>query len=182
MIKFGTISKIDVKKGYYCVDIDEDEITTKAIPVICLNTKNKKDESPLEQGEHVAVLMDEHFEDGVILGSIYSEADTPPSDASEDVYRTTYQDGSYVKFDKSTGEYTINAKGNVIIESAKDVKITCTKLELSGDLSVTGKIDATQDIATSGGDVKAGIITLKLHKHPYTDTPVGASTTSPAIP
>lgn len=180
-IKYGTISKIDAKKGFYCVDIDEDDITTKPIPVIVANTKNKKDEAPLEQGEHVAVVMDEHMEDGVILGAIYSDVDTPPADASTDIYRTTYQDGSKVMFDKSTGTYTIDVKGDVVIKSAKNVKVTCTKLELNGDLSVTGKIEATQNISTTGGDVKAGTVSLKTHVHPYVNGTSGA-TTSPPTP
>lgn len=182
MFKFGFISKADPEKGMYSVTIDEDDIVTKMIPVVTKNSKGTKVESPLKVGEHVAVLMDAHFEDGVILGAVFSEKDTPAGGAGENVWRTTFEDGSYISFNKSSGTLTVNTQGKVVIQSASDVEITCTKLKVTGNVEITGSvsgasISATGNIETSTGDVKAGIISLKTHKHP--DLTSGGTTGTP---
>jgi phage baseplate assembly protein V len=192
MLKFGIIEECQPDKGLYRVRIDEDDIKTKFIPVVVPNSKSTKFEAPLEVGEHVALLMDERAEDGIIVGAIYSEADKPENGAGENVWRTTFADGSYIKFDKSSGDLTVNTKGKVIVESASDVEITCTKLKVTGDvevngsitgsngLEVTGKIEATGNIESTAGDVKALTISLLTHVHGGV-TP-GLSPTSTPLP
>jgi phage baseplate assembly protein V len=52
-------------------------------------------------------------------------------------------------------------------------------MTITGDLDVTGRIDATQDIETPT-DVKAGLISLKLHKHG--GVTVGGGTSGTSVP
>lgn len=169
MLKFGVISDVKPESALYRVKLTEDDITTAFIPVLVTNSFKTKTESPLSVNEHVAVLMDENSENGVILGAIYSSADMPADDAGEDIFRTTYEDGSVVSFDKSKGEYTLDMKGDVIIKvtGSKKVKIT-------GDVEVTGKITAT-------GDVVGAHVSLQQHTHPYMNLTTPA-TTSPPTP
>lgn len=54
-----------------------------------------------------------------------------------------------------------------------------------GEATFMKKVTASDEITaakkiTSSEDVMAGSISLKTHTHPYTDTPVGPSTTGPA--
>lgn len=51
---------------------------------------------------------------------------------------------------------------------------------LSGGVEITGKLTVSQDIITTGGDVKAQAITLKTHKHPGVQT--GSGTTGLPTP
>lgn len=99
--------------------------------------------------------------EGIILGSTYSEADTPPwSDA--DIRGTKFKDGSFWCYNRKTGVLDveivkqINLKApDLVIES--DVKIT-------GDVAVEGGVSAT-DTIKSDSDVLASTISLKQHKH-----------------
>ncbi|MCB1157703.1 MAG: hypothetical protein KDK45_09385 [Leptospiraceae bacterium] len=59
---------------------------------------------------------------------------------------------------------------------SKSIEITSTKMKLTGDVEIDGKLNVTKNIE-SDEDVKAGSISLKTHTHPYTDTPIGPSMT-----
>lgn len=186
MLQFGTISKSDPAKGLYKVDLDEDEIESDWIPRLLLNTKNTKDEAPLDIGEHVVCMMDERCENGVILGAINSDKDVPVK-GDQKIRRTEFPDGSYVEFDGNTGEYEVNMTGDVKITGAKkliiqcptdDVQITCQNLKVTGNVDVTGKIDASLDVTAYKMTVP---IALGTHKHPYVNVTTPA-TTSPPIP
>lgn len=196
MLRFGKICKIDVNKGFYKVDLDEDDIETGWLPRILTNTKDNRDEAHFDIGEHVACVMDEHIENGVILGAINSDENEPPV-KNKDKRRTTYKDGSYVEFDRSTGVWDVNVKGNakittnqkLIINSTSDTEITCTKLKVTGDVDITGKVDATGNIKSSTGDiqatvgdVKAGVLNISLQLHKHGGVTTGTSSTGPAIP
>lgn len=71
---------------------------------------------------------------------------------------------------------------SIFFKRGKIIKITAqTKLEIdTPELTVTGKITAQGVIEGSEVQTAAGI-KLGTHKHPYTDTPVGPSTTQPPI-
>lgn len=178
-IKYGHITERQPEKGLYRVKIDEDDIVTKFLPVLVKNSKNKKDEDPLDEGEHVACMMDDRMEEGVVLGCIYDSENTPTETAGEDIYQTTYADGSFVRFDKSSGDYTINVKGNVIVEAADNVEITCTKLKVTGDTEITGKLTVTEDIKSTTGDVESATVSLTNHQHPYLNVTTPATTSVP---
>lgn len=186
MLRFGNIVKVDAAKGLYKVHLDADDIETGWISKLLPNTKNTKDEEPMAIGEHVACMMDEHCEDGVIMGAVNSDKDLPVKGDAK-IRRTEYPDGSYVEFDGNTGQYEINMTGDVKITGAKkliiqcatdDVEITCVKLKVTGNVDVTGKIDATLDVTANSALVPIGLMT---HKHPYVNVTTPA-TTSPPIP
>lgn len=68
-----------------------------------------------------------------------------------------------------------NAKAEI---TSNGVKLTVggTVLNvLSGGVEITGKLTVSQDIETTGGDVKAQTITLKTHKHLGVQTGSGTS-------
>lgn len=190
MFKFGIISDFDANKGFFRVNFDGEDVVSPWMPRILPNTKSSKDEIPFDQGEHVACLMDEHGEAGVILGAIYSGADTP-SVKSKTVRSTTFSDGTVIKYDTQSKELNINAKGKVIIQSADKVEVTatgaeidfsCTKLKVTGDVEVTGKISATTGIS-SDLDVtaNASIVPISLLTHTHT-APSGGGATGPPLP
>lgn len=182
MLKYGLIKEIDANKGLVKVSFDDDEIVSGWLPVLKQGTKSNKYFHIFDSGEHVACMMDEHCENGVVLGAIYSKDETPGSVKGADIAGVVFSDGTVVKYDRSAHKMIIQiASGNVEIEA--------TKMKLTGDLEVTGKIKATSDIEGSGdikatgdiqttaGDVKAGLITLKLHKHIGVTTGPGTSGT-----
>jgi phage baseplate assembly protein V len=181
MLKYGLIKEIDADKGLVKVSFDDDEIVSGWLPVLKQGTKSNKYFHIFDSGEHVACMMDEHCENGVVMGAIYSKDEKPGSVKGADIAGVVFSDGTVVKYDRGSHKLTIQTDGNV--------EITAEKMLLTGDLEVTGKIKATQniegsgdikatgDIQTTAGDVKAGLITLKLHKHSGVTTGPGVSGT-----
>jgi phage baseplate assembly protein V len=183
MIKFGTISKIDPDNGLVKVSFPSDDIESDWLPMIKQGTKSNKYFHIFDTGEHVACMMDERCENGVVLGAIYSKDETPGAVKGADVVGVEFSDGTVVKYDRSNSKLTIITEGNVEIEATK-LKVT-GDLEVTGDVDVTGGISATGDLETNGdikaptGDVTAGPlgVSLLLHKHIGVTTGPGTSGT-----
>lgn len=78
------------------------------------------------------------------------------------------------------GNLTAVVQGTAHIESVGDATFKAPKVTLdTAEVAVTGKITAEGDIVSTSGDVKAGNISLKNHKH---TSAAPGSPTSPSIP
>ena len=60
--------------------------------------------------EHVVCLMDEHSEFGVVMGAIYSAADSPPV-ASLDKLHIRMKDGSSIEYDREEHQLAVHVVG-----------------------------------------------------------------------
>lgn len=60
-----------------------------------------------DEGEAVAVLMDENDEAGVVLGAIYSTADPPPV-TSRDKHHVVHKDGAVIEYDRAAHVYRVS--------------------------------------------------------------------------
>jgi phage baseplate assembly protein V len=99
--------------------------------------------------------------EGIILGSTYSEADTPPwSDA--DIRGTKFKDGSFWCYNRKTGFLDIEVVKQINLK-APDFIIE-SNVKITGKVAVDGSISAT-DIIKSDSDVSASGISLKQHMH-----------------
>ncbi|MCB1158729.1 MAG: hypothetical protein H7A25_22140 [Leptospiraceae bacterium] len=76
----------------------------------------------------------------------------------------------------STAKIKLNPTSVLLELGSNKVELTSSKIKLTGDVEIDGKLNVKQNIE-SDEDVKAGSISLKTHTHPYTDTPVGPSIT-----
>jgi len=110
MLKFGIVTNIDENKAQARVQFqDNDGTSSYWLPVLQAKTLKDKFYILPDIGEQVVCLMDENLEDGVILGSIYSDADTCPI-SSKDKIIAKFSDGTSVEVDKTVGNLTINVK------------------------------------------------------------------------
>ena len=205
MLKFGNICDVDAPSGLCRVEFDDDGITSDWLPLIVKNSFNTKDFFIFDIGEHVACMMDQNAENGVIIGAIYSQ-DRKPDGGAQDRQRIVYKDGSTFDFDMSSGTLTIDIKGDVNLKTpgsvnieatgSVNVKAVSTEIEapantIKGPLLVQGPLTATAGISASGGtggalnitgdvqatgDVKAGAISLQGHVHAGVQS--GGSTTA----
>lgn len=93
------------------------------------------------------------------------------SDASTEILpnKITHKVGDDSQTEITPSKITHMFGGNAKAEiTSNGVKLTVggTVLNvLSGGVEITGKLTVSQDIETTGGDVKAQAITLKTHKH-----------------
>jgi phage baseplate assembly protein V len=174
MIRFGIISETDPSKGLARVAFQEDELTSDWLPYIVSKAAKDSYFYCPDVGEHVACLMDENAENGVILGAIY-DTKAAPKEAGPEVSSVVFEDGSKVVFDRSNGSLTIDAKGEVVIKAAPKVTLEANEVEVKGNLKITGAVDSMGGIKSSGsieavGDVVAGPtgarVRLLTHLHP----------------
>lgn len=197
MLKFGKISDIDASKGFAKVNFDDDGIVSQWIPIAVAKSKNDSFSFMFDVDEHVACLMDERCEQGIVIAAIYDK-NKQPDGGNKDKIRVKFSDGASVEYDRSTSTLTIDAVKDVVVNcetatitASSKVTVDCSDSEFTGDVTIGGKLEvtdgiesnqgitATGDIQTTGGDVKApGGITLLLHKHGGV-TPGGGSTATP---
>lgn len=180
MLRFGTITEVKPEKGLAKVQFAEDGITSYWLPIVQDNTLGDKNYRSMKVNEHVACLMDEHAENGVVVGAIYNKTDTPAY--SGEKVGVKFEDGTEVVYDKGAGTYTIKLNsGKLIIDTPANVEITCTKLQLDGKLEVNGTIKATETI-TSDMEVVAGPTMVHLTTHIHSGVTSGPATTAPPVP
>lgn len=99
-LKAGIVKEVLTNKAQAIVHFEEDGADSWALPVLCANTlKNRSYRLP-DVGEQVICLLDSNAEEGVVLGSIYSEADAPPLDDG-DKCAMIFEDSTAVQYDRN---------------------------------------------------------------------------------
>lgn len=173
MLRFGNISSIDASTGLYKVTFEEDNLVSGQLPYLVKNTKFNNDESPFDEGEHVACLMDENCENGVILGATNTSTDKPKV-GNKDIRVTTYKDGSFIQYDRANKKLTVSCEGdveiikstNTSIKASTKITLDCDDVEIKGSLTVKNDITATTgNIKATVGDVQALTHSLSNHVH-----------------
>jgi phage baseplate assembly protein V len=129
------------------------------LPVLVPKSQNDKAYWMPDIGEMVVCLMDQHFEDGAVLGAIYSSTDTPPA-SSADKYHWTFKDGATFDYDRAahvlaialgaSATMTITAHGATIqIDSSGNVAVLG-----NGTINVqapTVQVNGTSSVVLAGG-------------------------------
>ncbi len=161
--RVGLVKTLDPASGRIRVVFpDRDQMQSWWLPVIFAKTQNDKVYWMPDVGEQVVCLMDEHDEDGAVIGSIYSSVDTPPS-ADPDQAMWNARDGASFAYDRAThalqvaipsgGTINITANGAAIaIDAAGDVTIAAGgQIKLAGGGAAIARVgDATTCPAGSG--------------------------------
>lgn len=153
MFKTGVVTEVSTAKCAARVQFpDNDGVVSFWLPL--LQHKSLKDRYYFvpDVNEHVACLLDDNGEAGVILGAIYSEADAPPVD-SADKYHVTFEDGTILEYDRKAHRLFADIKGDV------EVKAT-GKCDVAIDGKTTYLSKGTMDIDGGSGGV-SGVVTQK---------------------
>lgn len=112
---------------------DLDNMKSYWLPVLARKSQNDKYYAMPDIGEQVACLMDENFEDGVVLGAIYSDVDAVPVQ-SADKARVTFKDAAYIEYDRAAHTLTVSLPAGSTI-NITGVNIT---INASGSLNLGG--------------------------------------------
>ena len=168
-VKFGTVSAS--RPGFARVRLpDFDNMRTMWLPIAYPKTKDDQCCWTYDNGEHVAVLLDSRGEDGVILGAVYSSADTPPV-TDPNKFAIRFKDGALLEYDRNTHVLTVSGVQKVVVEASveillkADAKVTVDtpEAEFTGNLTVQKKLTYLGGMAGSGGSGAAASITGNLH-------------------
>lgn len=106
MIRYGIISEVDPATGKVRVKFEEDGIATAPLPVIFPATSGDEYFILPDLNTQVAVLMDQHAEDGVVLGALYN-ANKKPSQGATDKAYIKFKDGTLIMYDRAAHKYTV---------------------------------------------------------------------------
>ena len=174
MFRVGIVKTQDVANCRVRVTFpDRNQMTSWWLPIAVPKSQNDKAYWIPDVGEQVICLMDEHDEDGAVLGSIYSTADTPPV-SSADKWHVTMKDGATFEYDRSSHALAMS------IPSGGTVSITANRATIQIDESGNINLTAAADIGlvtNSHNDSVNGIINVyNSHTHP---DPQGGSTGAP---
>ena len=71
----------------------------------------------------VACVMDEHCNEGVILGAIFNQEDTVPTEASTTNIIFKFEDGSIISYDKSSHELLADIKGKITGKATGNIDV-----------------------------------------------------------
>jgi len=115
MLKFGVVSATDPSTCRVRVKYQDNEgIESYWLAVTQRQAYGTRDYHMPEIGEQVACLVDEHNEEGVVLGGIYSAADPTPV-ASQDKRHVAFKDGGVIEYDASAHRATVTLPGQARI-------------------------------------------------------------------
>lgn len=175
LLKYGIVS--EVKKGFVRVFFEEDEIVSDWLPVMVRKSKSEKESWQLEENEHVVCLVDQHCEEGVVIGAIPNEQDTPDPGEAKGKFRKKFSDGTVFEYDVNSHKMTVDVKGQLEakttgackidagtnLEGNAGVKATvqAPNIELTGSVKITGPLlvtGPTTAAAISAASLAAGAI------------------------
>lgn len=144
-LRFCEVTEVD-KSGKARVKLlDGEELISGYIRTLQIRTLKDKHQWLPEVGEHVAVLFaGQGFEQGVILGALYSDKIPSPEEEPHMAYYK-FEDGSEFSYDKKKHLLYGDVKGDVELHVTGNVDAT-----VGGNVTV----DITGNVtATVGGDV-----------------------------
>lgn len=142
MLKFGTVTNINPLTARARVEFAQDNMTSYWLPILQKKTLKDKYYCVVDVGEQVACLMDENCEDGVILGSIYTNLDSVPA-VTKEQHLIKFSDNSLIEYNKETQTLTINVKQVNIIA---DILNTGTFNNTAGITSLANISDLTSSM------------------------------------
>ena len=136
---------------------DEDNLVSDWLPVAMPFSMGARAFWLPRIGSQVAVLMDEHGEDGIVLGSVYSQADPAPS-TNASIFMVEMEDGTVFSMDPLASSFTLSTPGSGTVQTGGNLTTT-----VEGNLGATvgGALSAT---VSGNASITAAQITLKAAK------------------
>jgi phage baseplate assembly protein V len=150
----GLVQAVDAPNGRVRVQFpDEDNLVSDWLPVAMPFALGARAFWLPRTGSQVAVLLDEHGEDGVVLGALYSQADPPPGVASAHLFHLEMEDGTKLSLDPDNGCVSLNTPGKVVVQTGSDLSAT-----VGGNL--TANVSGNANLQAAAITLKASQITL----------------------
>ena len=151
IIRIGTIFEINHQTAKARVKIGE--LETDFLPWANANSGSNNSWNPPEIDEQVIILSPSgDLSQAVILPSLYKNN---ASDSDQNIKSITYQDGSKISFNVSSGTLDLDLKGDVTIKVVGNANIEGDNINITGSSNIT--LDGNVDLGGSGGQPIARI-------------------------
>jgi phage baseplate assembly protein gpV len=123
---------VEAKPGFVRVQFpDLDGLVSDWLPNAQASTTGVREVRTLDVGSHVGCMLDQHFEDGMVVGALYSEADPPPT-ADPNLILHDFGGGASMAFDRGAGELRLAFGGCTVTVGGAGIKIVGGDLEVEG--------------------------------------------------
>jgi phage baseplate assembly protein V len=185
LVRVGVVASVDLPNARCKVTIGD--LLTAPLPFLTAKAGPDKTWHPPEVGEQVLVLAPSgELTAGFVLGGVYTTTNPPPS-ASPDVSKMVFSDGSTATYDRAlhsltldlptsgsslvvnvNGNATISATGNALVEADGNATVSAgsvARIEAGSEIQMVAPAVSITSTVTVSGDVTAGGISLKTHKH-----------------
>ena len=118
ILRWGEVVMVDEKAGSARVKIaDADNIVTMPLRVLQQRTLKDQHQELPDIGEHVVCLFaGQGFEQGVVLGAVYSTKDPCPGKDPHVQYRK-FEDGTELEYDRKKHKLTALVRGEADVEA-----------------------------------------------------------------
>ena len=99
-----------------------EDLVSADLAILNRGSQNRKDYWVPDVGEQVLCIFPQNVSgrgsnEGYVVGSFFSDADSPQI-TNPEIRRIDFGDGSFIEHNRSTGNLTIHATGNIIITGA----------------------------------------------------------------
>ncbi|MGH7102881.1 MAG: phage baseplate assembly protein V [Acetobacteraceae bacterium] len=130
---------------------DRDNIESWWLPIIQPKAQDDKVFWLPDIGEQVVVLMDEHDENGAVVGAIPSQVDTPPAWATADTFGVQFSDGTVLRYDRAAHVLTASvvSGGAATVSTGKGNQVV---LDGNGDVTAQAANGGTAVVDTPAGN------------------------------
>lgn len=158
----GIVSQIDAEQHLVKVSLPAlEDIETAWLPMITPNAGVNQFYCLPDVGELVAVILDARGENGVVLGAMYNEVDTPPTNNAQ-MWMKKFSNGTIISHDRSNG--------NVIVHTSGTVTATAPQVIINGNVQINGSLSVSNGAKVDGsiqatGDVVGQGVSLAGHSH-----------------
>ncbi len=172
LIRIGIVTQVYPERGTVRVKFDDlDGVVSYELPVVVRKTYKDKDYWMPDVGEQVLCLFLPYgVEQGFVIGSFYSKADTVPV-SDQNVRRINFSDGTIVEYDRAKKKFTVDTPGDVEVKAknitavaqetlnaqAKEAKVSAQNAEIqaqSATLLGVSKVEITSPEVSITGMLK----------------------------
>jgi phage baseplate assembly protein gpV len=165
MIKFAEVKSRNLEKGTVRVTFKEDDdLESYDLPVLQMSTQASKALALPDVGEQVAVSMDKNMVDGCVLGCVYNDTDTAPTENVVDGFHIKLASGTMLQLDKTSKR--------VVLFDGEGAALYFTdgfaNIEGSGGVEISGKdakvriLNNAESLGALMGELLDAIIALTV--------------------
>ena len=161
LIRLGTIAEIDLAANPPAVRVQSGLLCTDWLPWCTGRAGQSSDWNPPSLGEQVVLLCPSGDPaSGVALLALYSSQHPPPSrDPNEHV--SQYPDGARLSYNYSSGALSASGVQTARLQASKRVLIDCPETEISGNLTIKGKLTVLQDVLLNAKAMVMGLFSYQ---------------------
>ncbi len=131
ILRLGIVDQVYPREGKVRVLMPDNQcLESYRLPVLVRKTHRDQDWWLPDLGEQVLCLfLPIGLEQGFVLGAPWSQADPPPV-AEEDKRHLRFADGTWLEYDRATGDMQVHCRGRLVIAAGEGVELRAPRVEM----------------------------------------------------